>query len=362
MNTLVGQGRVWRRLCEMCDGGRLPHALLLAGPDGSGKLALAQALARRLTGDDTGRSTDIHYSFPTIKTPDMGKEYKPVSDDFARQWHELLADGPYFSMEHWMRAIGATTQQAIITVGEAAQLTSKLNLRSAAGGYKISIIWQAERMRTDCVNKLLKLIEEPPARTVFVLTTSQPDLILETIRSRTQRIEVPPIDERDLAEALVREYGLSEEAALRDARLAGGNYLKAEQIVAGDGEDKEFFALFRDLMRAAYTTDLAACRPWTERIADDKFGREKQKRFLAYISRMIRESFIYNFRQPQLNRMTEEEEAFVSRFAPFVNEANIIAFYDRIGRAQRDIAQNANAKLLFFDLAMRFAGMVKAKL
>lgn len=356
---LIGQSSVWRRLCGLADSNRIPHALLLCGPEGAGKFALAQKLAYRLIGQGAERSTDLHYTFPTVKMPWMGKEHKPVSDDFATEWHEMIADGPYFSIEQWMRAMKATTQQAVITVGEANSIEQKLSLTSMSGGYKVSLIWLPERMNEGCANKLLKLIEEPPERTVFIMACQQPELLLETIRSRTQRIDIPPIAEDDIARALQSEYQLSDTAALRNARLSGGSWLKAQAIVAGDGEDQEFFAIFRELMRGAWGIDLARLRQWADKIA--AFGREKQKRLLAYISRMVRESFIYNFHDARLSRLTEDEEAFVAKFAPFVNEANIIPFYEILGRAQRDIAQNANAKIVFFDLGMRTAGMVRAK-
>ena len=191
---------------------RLPHALMLCGPLGSGKLALDIAFGCYLLNPNHPNSPnhpnhpnhpnsptfppqenpmleklehpDLHFTYPTIKLPSMKSDYKPVSDDFAKEWHELVMQSPYFTMEEWMAAMGGENQQAIITAGESDDLVRKLSLKSSQGGYKVSIIWLPERMNTECANKLLKLIEEPPQQTVFIMVSEEPEKLLETIRSR----------------------------------------------------------------------------------------------------------------------------------------------------------------------------------
>ena len=281
----------------------------------------------------------------------MSADHKPTSDDFAREWHELIMGGPYFTMDEWMTAMGGENQQAIITAGESDALLRKLSLKSSQGGYKVSIVWLPERMNIECANKLLKLIEEPPQQTVFIMVSEEPDKLLETIRSRVQRIDVKPIATDDIRQALTERRGISEEAAQRIARLANGSWLKALEELQTGTENEQFLDLFISLMRLAYQRKVRDLKRWSEAMAT--FGREKQKRFLNYFLRMTRENFMYNFQQQELCYMTEQEEAFARNFARFINEANVLPIYDLANRALRDIGQNANAKIVFFDFALR---------
>ena len=220
MMNVIGQEEVWNRLTQMAKTDRMPHAILLCGPQGAGKMALAMAFAKYLlcSSHDTDNKPcgscrqclmlekwehpDLHFTYPTIKLPSMASDHKPVSDDFAKQWRQMICESPYFSMDQWMNIIGADNQQAIITAGESDELVKKLSLMSSQGGYKVSVIWLPERMNIECANKLLKLIEEPPHGTVFILVSEEPDKLLETIRSRTQRIDVKRIETNHIAMAL----------------------------------------------------------------------------------------------------------------------------------------------------------------
>jgi len=302
---------------------------------------------------------DLHFTYPTIKLPSMSSDHKPVSDDFASEWHDLIMSGPYFTMDEWMTAMGGENQQAIITAGESDALMRKLSLKSSQGGYKVSIIWLPERMNTECANKLLKLIEEPPQQTVFIMVCEEPDRLLETIRSRVQRIDVKRLPEDTISQALIERRGISEEPAHRIARLANGSWLKALDELQTDTENEQFLDLFIMLMRLAYQRKIRDLRKWSETIA--AFGREKQKRFLQYFLRMIRESFMYNFQLQELTYMTQQEEDFARNFARFVNEANILPIYDLANRAIRDIGQNANAKIVFFDFALQMIVLLLQK-
>ena len=281
----------------------------------------------------------------------MGSEDQPVSDDFAREWHDLLTRSPYFSLDQWLNAMGATTQQAIITGAESDELSRKLSLKSSQGGYKVSIIWLPERMNATSANKLLKLLEEPPQQTVFIMVSEEPEKLLETIRSRTQRIDIKKIDTQAMEQTLVEQRGIDADAAHRIARAANGNYLKALDELDAGNENHLFFDLFVMLMRLAYKRDIHELKKWSENAA--AMGREKQKRMLAYFLRLIRENFIYNFGNGELNYMTQEEEDFARNFARFVNEANVMGISDLLQLCLRDIGQNANAKIVFFDLALK---------
>jgi len=294
---------------------------------------------------------DLHFTYPTIKLSSMKSDYKPISDDFAKQWHELMMRSPYFTMQEWMEAMGGENQQAIITAGESDDLVRKLSLKSSQGGYKISIIWLPERMNAECANKLLKLIEEPPLQTVFIMISEEPEKLLETIRSRVQRIDIRKTDTEDIQQALIERRGIDEESARRVSRLANGNWLTALQELQADSENGFFLDMYKSLMRLAYQRKIKELQKWSEQMA--ALGREKQKRWLSYFLRMTRESFIYNFRQEELNYMTRDEEDFARNFARFVNERNILPISDMANLAIRDIGQNANAKIVFFDFSLR---------
>ena len=357
---VIGQKEAQERLVQMVKEDRLPHAMMLCGPQGSGKLPLAVGFAQYLLDNGTPSAKamlaklehpDLHFTFPTIKLPSMSTDHKPVSDDFAKEWRELISGGLYFTMDEWMQAMGGENQQAIITAGESDDLVKKLALKSSQGGYKVSIVWLPERMNIECANKLLKLIEEPPQQTVFIMVCEEPDKLLETIRSRVQRIDIRRIDQEDIERALIEQRGVNEEDAHRIARLANGNWLKALDELQVGSENELFLDLYIMLMRLAYQRKIKELRKWSEQMAG--MGREKQKRWLTYFMRMTRESFVFNFQNEELNYMTQKEEEFTKNFARFVNEQNILPISDLANLAIRDIGQNANAKIVFFDLALQ---------
>jgi len=373
---VIGQHEAQQRLLQMVDEGRLPHAIMLCGPQGSGKLALAMGFSRILLtrlapkhepasifGDEdlsmrnaeamlaNWEHPDLHFTYPTIKLPSMSSDHKPVSDDFAQEWHELIMGGPYFTMNEWLEAMGGENQQAIITAGESDDLVRKLSLKSSQGGYKVSLIWLPERMNIECANKILKLLEEPPSQTVFIMVCQEPERLLETIRSRVQRIDVKKIADADIVQALIEQRSLAEEQARRVAHMANGSWLKALQLLSADSENELFLDLFQSLMRLAYQRRVKDLKAWSEQMAS--MGREKQKRFLEYFLRLVRENFMYNFHEPDIVYMTQREEDFAKNFARFVNEGNVLPITDLVNLAIRDISQNANAKIVFFDMALQ---------
>jgi DNA polymerase-3 subunit delta' len=352
---------------RMVDEDRLPHAIMLTGPQGAGKLALAIGFAKVLLsqGGETSmfgepvespmlrklEHPDLHFTYPTIKLPSMSADHKPVSDDFAREWHELVMAGPYFTMNEWLELMGGENQQAIITAGESDELVRKLSLKSSQGGYKVSIVWLPERMNQECANKILKLLEEPPSQTIFLMVCNEPEKLLETIRSRVQRIDVKKIATEDIRQALMEKRGLTEDEAQRISRMANGSWLKALEMLSADSENELFLDMFQTLMRLSYQRKVKDLKTWSERMAS--LGREKQKRFLDYFLRLVRENFMYNFKQEDLCYMTQREEDFAKNFARFINEANVLPIYDLINKAIRDIGQNANAKIVFYDMALQ---------
>ena len=367
-DEVIGQKEAKERLLQMESEQRLPHAIMLCGPAGCGKMALALAFASHLLTDGNPQATDIqrrqaeamlskwehpdlHFTYPVIRPAGTSPEHKMTSDDFGREWHEMLMKGPYFTLDQWLSEMDAANQQATIGVGQSDELLRKLSLKSSQGGYKISIIWLPERMNQECANKLLKLLEEPPTQTVFILVCQEPELLLETIRSRVQRIDIKKIDTDSIRQALIEQRGIDEDSAMRIARLANGSWLNALSELDASNENHLFFDMFVMLMRLAYMRNIHDLKKWSETAAG--YGREKQKRMLSYFLRLVRENFMYNFRKPELVYMSQEEENFARNFARFINEANVVEISELLQRCIRDISQNANGKIVFFDLCLK---------
>ena len=362
---IIGQEEIKQRLIQNVQENKIAHAQLFCGGEGVGKLPLAIAYARYISclnpsnEDACGKCPncikfnhlahpDLHFIFPVVKkksTKDV------VSDDYIAEWRELIAKTPYFNLHTWLEEMGAENQQAQIYVKESNEIIRKLSLKSSQGGYKIIIIWLPEKMNQECSNKLLKLLEEPAEQTVFLLVSEEPDMLLTTIQSRTQRINIKGIEEKDLKEALMNIHGLQEQDATDIAHRSEGNFLKAIESISLNEENKLFFDLFVALMRLSYQRKIKEMKVWSENVA--AMGRERQKHFLSYCQRMIRENFIYNFHNRSITYLGSEEEAFSTRFAPFINERNVMGIMSELNEAQRHIEQNVNAKMVFFDFSLK---------
>ncbi len=358
-DTIIGQAPIKQRLLDELQQGRVPHALMLWGPEGCGAMPIAVAYAQMLLGGgvmaEKLQHPDLHFVFPIYKKT-SGKD--SFCDDFLREWRELLLNRPYFGMSEWMDAAGAENQQLIIYANESDAITRKLSLKSSQGGYKVMVIWLPEKMHLTCANKILKLLEEPPPQTVFLLVSEQPDQVLQTIRSRTQMVQVPRLTEDDVREALVDKYAVQEAEARRIARSCAGNMAQALRTITNDADSEYFFELFVELMRLSYARKVKEMKLWSDRVAG--MGRERIKAFLEYCQKMVRENFIYNFgRQSELNYMSEREANFAVRFAPFINERNVIGIMEELSLAQRDIGQNTNAKIVFFDFDLKMIVLIK---
>lgn len=360
---VIGQQDIKERLLEEVRQNRIPHALLFCGPGGCGKLALAVSYAQYLLcrhpeeHDACGKCPsckmftdfahpDLHFVYPIIRYKTAESS---ICDVYIDAWRKRLQKGLYFDLNDWLSDMKADNQQPMIYAAESTQIQRKLALKSTLGGRKVMIIWMPEKMNAECANKLLKLIEEPPAQTVFLLVSNEPEKILPTILSRTQRIDMKGIDKEELADILTPTYG--KEQAEQAARNAGGSYTAALKALQQEKDTALFFDLFVMLMRLSYMRKIKEMRKWSEQLAG--MGREQQKNFLSYCQRLIRENFIYNFRQPELNYMTTEERDFSKNFARFVNERNVIKIMDELSEAQRDIEQNVNPKMVFFDFALK---------
>lgn len=376
-SEVIGQEDIKQKLTSMVDDEHVPHAMILCGPYGCGKMAMAMAMASYLLTEGSVRITpqfnkanseamlgqwehpDLHFSFPTIKRTGMSADHQPVSGDYAKEWRQMLMQGPYFNISQWMDYMDAANQQAIITGAESDELARKLSLKSSLGGYKVAVIWLPERMNLTSANKLLKLLEEPPHQTIFIMASEEPEKLLDTIKSRTQRIDMKRLTNKDICDALVQQRGIDDASAQRIARLANGNWMNALDALNTSNENRQFFDMFTMLMRLAYTRNIKELKKWSEAVA--AYGREKQRRMLVYFIGQVRENFMYNFRNPELTYMTVEEENFSKKFSPFINELNVIEISELMERANRDIGQNANAKVVMFDMALKMIVLLLRK-
>ena len=387
-SDVIGQEKSRRRLLQMGAENRVPHALMLCGPEGCGKMALALAFASFLLGDigpeedadpelkkfvsgfdqrkrinahsmlAKWEHPDLHFSFPVVKLPGQSAEYPTTSADYMQKWIDFLADGPYIEHDRWSEVLNEN-KIAVIYEAESDRLQHELMLKSNQGGYKISLIWQPECMNATCANKLLKLLEEPPSKTVFLLVSEDPGQLLETIRSRVQRIDIPRLETEDIENALQQQRSLEPDMAHRVARLANGSWTRALESLDASNEEKTFLDLFIVLMRQAYMRNAKELKKWSLTVSN--FDREKQVRMLNYFLRMVRENFIYNFHNPELNYMTQEEENFSKNFARFINEANVIEMSEAIQKATDDIVRNGNAKMVFFCLSLQIIVLIMRK-
>ena len=387
-SDVIGQEKSRRRLLQMVAENRVPHALMLCGPEGCGKMALALAFASFLLGDigpeedadpalkkfvsgfdqrkrinahamlAKWEHPDLHFSFPVVKLPGQSAEYPTTSADYMQKWIDFLADGPYIEHDRWSEVLNEN-KIAVIYEAESDRLQHELMLKSNQGGYKISLIWQPECMNATCANKLLKLLEEPPSKTVFLLVSEDPGQLLETIRSRVQRIDIPRLETEDIENALQQQRSLEPDMAHRVARLANGSWTRALESLDASNEEKTFLDLFIVLMRQAYMRNAKELKKWSLTVSN--FDREKQVRMLNYFLRMVRENFIYNFHNPELNYMTQEEENFSKNFARFINEATVIEMSEAIQKATDDIVRNGNAKMVFFCLSLQIIVLIMRK-
>ena len=369
---IIGQEEAKERLIREAKEGIIAHARLFCGNEGVGKLPLAIAYAQYLScehptdNDSCGVCPncvkynklihpDLHFVFPVIKK----KNKDTISDDYLQEWREILNSSPYFNLNMWLKEMGAENQQAQIYVKESDEIIRKLNLKSSQGGYKVMIIWLPEKMNVECSNKLLKLLEEPPTQTIFILISEEPDMLLPTIQSRVQRFNIHAIDKEKIAETLCLNYGLEPNDAKNIAHRCQGNFLKALETIHLNEDNQFYFEEFVSLMRLAYQRKIREIKQWSDNIA--AIGRERQKNFLAYIQRMLRESFIYNFHTPDISYLSGEEQKFSSRFSPFINEGNVISIMEELSIAEQHIGQNVNAKMVFFDLALKMIVLLVQK-
>lgn len=370
---IPAQEIVKEQLKSMVDSNRIPHALLLEGPSGVGKFQLARALAQyidctdRRNGDSCGEcpsciqhstfnQIDTHYVFPVLKKKSGGSP-NPVSDDYFPEWKDFVEASPFMDFHKWLEALGNENGQPIIYVDESAELIRKLTFTAHASHYKKVLLWLPERMKEECANKLLKLIEEPHEDTLFILVSNDSEKILPTIYSRLRRIKVSRLSEETVSRYLHESVGVETAMADDIAHLSEGSILEAMRRIATDSASASNLKQFVSLMRLAYMRDIIKLRAWAEDIAT--LSREKCMDFLEYCERFVGENFIYNLNREELVYLSADEQNFSRNFARFITERNVVRLRKMFVDARRDVAGNTNVKMVMFDVAVRTILLIK---
>lgn len=377
--NVLGLEHIKNHLVTTAETGRVAHAQLFVGPEGSGVLPMAIAYAQYLLCGNTGGENegpnsvcntkcnslthpDLHFAFP-VSNSDKIKSHA-VSDHYLEEWRQFVKEQPYGNLFDWYRLIGIEKKQGQIGVDEAQDMVKKLSLKSYEGGYKVLIVWMAEKMNVSAANKLLKLIEEPPNKTVLLLLAEDEEQIINTIRSRCQILNFPPLAEQVITDELLAR-GVAQTEALTIALEANGNFNKALDLLNKDSEDLVFERWFVQWVRSAFKAKgnkgaIQELILWSEEVS--KTGREVQKKFLGYCLTMMRQALLLNYKAKELVYTKVHMEGFdLNKFAPFVHENNILDIVKELEEAIFHVERNGNSKLIFTDLSIKLTRLLHAK-
>ncbi|MDR2841065.1 MAG: DNA polymerase III subunit [Paludibacter sp.] len=386
-SEIIGHEEIKQRMIRSVKEGRIAHAQLLYGAEGVQKLPLALAYSQYISCENRGENDscgtcrscvkyqkinhpDLHFTFPIIKPKNWNAQTPIHSDHFLAQFREMLLAKGDFTADEWFARIADDAKTGWIFKTQGDEIIRKLSMKTFESTYKIMIIWLPERFYRDgrTPNAILKILEEPYDNTVFLLVSNDTENLMETVLSRTQQIFVPKLSENEIAQALNNKYSsqFSEQQISDFAHIADGNLFTAYSL-ADEGDDlQENFERFVFVMRKAWMVGnkgnykaLGELRQWADKMASAEVGRERQKAFLRYAQRLVRENFIKNFGLPELNYLTENEEQFSNNFSRFINERNIEDIVAELALAEQHTEQNVNAKMIFFDLALKIIVLLK---
>ncbi|HBS11407.1 MAG TPA: DNA polymerase III subunit delta' [Flavobacteriaceae bacterium] len=378
--TIIGQEIVKKQLFYAVESGRIPHAQLFVAPKGTGALPLAIAYAQYILCQNTGKENntgdstcnlklnklmhpDLHFAFPVATTGNVKRH--PVSDLFLEEWRAFIDNNPYGDILDWYSHLGIENKQGQIGVDEAENIVKKLALKSYEGGYKVLILWMAEKLNIAAANKLLKLIEEPPNNTVLLLITENKEQIIDTILSRCQEVKLNPLSENHITNALIEREQVSENEARKIAHQSDGDWNKALHILHNSTNDQQFEQWFITWVRTAFKAKgnaavIQELIAWSETIA--KTGRETQKSFLNYCLQFFRQAMLKNYAADSLVFLEPSTANFdLDKFAPFVHSANILDISNELNTAIYHIERNGNAKIILLDLSIKLTRLLHQK-
>jgi DNA polymerase-3 subunit delta' len=378
---ILGQDHVKNFLITTANAGRVPHAQLFIGPEGSGTLPMAIAYAQYILCNNTGGENntgngacnlkfdhyshpDMHFVYPITTTEDV-KGDNVVSTNFLEQWRSFVKENPYGSLFDWYKKLEIPKKQGIISVKESAAINKNLSLKAYEGGYKVMIIWMADKMRTDAANKLLKLLEEPPEKTVFILISESIDDLLQTIISRCQVVDFLALPEQIITEKLISSHQVDANLARKIAHQCEGNYNKALHLLRQDGEDTVFEEWFINWVRVAFKAKgnasvIADLISWSSTIS--KEGRETQKNFLQFCILFFRQALLLNYQATDLVYLEPNFENFkLEKFAPFIHGNNIADIFKELEDAIYHIERNGNSSIILTDLSIKLTRLLHKK-
>ena len=368
---IIGLTDIKNHLIDSVQKGYVPHARMFYGAEGIGKLPLAIAYARYLNCTNQGEKDscgecsscskfdklahpDLHFAFPMVQRK---SERLMVCDNYLPKWRSFLAENIYFNLSKWLQYIDAKNSQGLIYSQESEEIIRKLSLKVYEGKYKIMLVWLPEKMNLECANKLLKMIEEPPAQTVFLLISEDLDKVIPTILSRCQPIHIRAIEHDVMIDTIRINYSLSQNDAQSVAHIANGSYSRAIEIIESNNDTKLLFNLFNKMMMASSSKRIKSIKEIADEIS--KTGREVQKSFLIYSLRMFRELFINNFNVPELIYLNRDEQNLGTQFSSFIHVENIEVLSKEFSLAHKQIEQNGNAKIIFLDLCLKLTMLIK---
>ncbi len=379
-SEVLGLPHIKNHLTTTANNGRIPHAQLFAGPSGSGTLPMAIAYAQYILCRNTAAENntgveacnikmnklshpDLHFAFPVANNDKIKKN--PVSSNFLEEWRQFVQQNPYGSLYDWYQKLGIENKQGQIGVNEAQDIVKSLSLKSYEGGFKVMIIWMADKMNTSASNKLLKLIEEPPNETLFILITEEEENIIQTIRSRCQTLHFPPLNEAVIAEGLMKKENCDQAKALTIAHRANGSFTNALHILEQNSGDEQFEEWFVTWVRSAFKAKgnkaaIGDLISWSETIAAT--GRESQKKFLLFCLDFFRQALLHNYQAKDLVFMEPQVKGFqLEKFAPFIHGKNIMGITSELEDAIYHIERNGNAKIILTDLSIKLTRLLHKK-
>ena len=376
--NLVGQKKLIQDLEAKANSGRLAHSYLLFGPSGAGKLSVAIKFAELILCSKYKEKElerigaqqkinglthpDLHFVYP-VNTNSKVKS-KATSKHFVKEWRESVIENPYITLSQWLEKIETANKKGNISVNEAEDINKIMSLKSYEGGYKVMVIWMAENMNTECANKLLKLIEEPSAETVFLLLTENQSAIIPTIKSRCQKINIPPIDTKDIAESLIKKGLTDNDSAYNTANMSGGDYSSALNLLNSDASVVNFESIFIEWVRLAFkvkTTKSAVAElvSWSEKVS--KLPKDVQKQFFLFSLELFRKSMLKNYKSGGYGGLFKDKSFKFEKFSPFIHNNNIVELYEEINKAIYELNRNGNPKIVITDLSLKLTRLIHQK-